>query len=55
MDDFKKLRKEYRDMERLAFEHVYRQLDDERQKAKGQPSLDMEDTGAQYLKDKNTS
>jgi hypothetical protein len=41
------------DMQRLAFEYAFRKKDDEKQRAKGQPSLDDEETGEQFLNDKD--
>lgn len=46
-----KFRKEFFDMQKLAFEVAFRAIDDENQRKKGEPSLENEDTGVQWKND----
>lgn len=38
-------------LQTLAYEKAFRLIDDEKQAAKGQPSLDNDDTGDQWAND----
>jgi hypothetical protein len=51
MEKYFALKEELFEMEQIAFEMAIRKDDNEKQKLKGQPSLDDEDTGAQYRND----
>jgi hypothetical protein len=51
MEEFKSAQKEYFEMQKRFFEFAFRLDDDERQIAKGQPSLNDEDTGYQWKND----
>lgn len=51
LDEFKAAQKEYFQMQKKFFEFAFRLDDDEKQKAKGQPSLTNEDTGYQWKND----
>lgn len=52
MKDFDKAQEIYFKLQKEAFELAFRADDNMNQESKGQPSLDVEDTGAQYLLEK---
>eukprot|EP00600_Ochromonadales_sp_CCMP1393_P004728 CAMPEP_0174960084 /NCGR_PEP_ID=MMETSP0004_2-20121128/3520_1 /TAXON_ID=420556 /ORGANISM="Ochromonas sp., Strain CCMP1393" /LENGTH=149 /DNA_ID=CAMNT_0016208443 /DNA_START=204 /DNA_END=653 /DNA_ORIENTATION=- len=51
LEDFAKFQEEFFDMQRKAFKMAFRLQDNKKQEEKGQPSLDVEDTGEQWKND----
>lgn len=51
MEEFKEFQDKFFEMQRQAFKVSFRIADNKLQEKKGQPSLDVEDTGIQWRND----
>lgn len=55
MEEYKRVKAQYKALKRVAFETEYRKKDDILQKQKGQPLLDDEETGVKWHNDATES